>query len=311
MLTKLVPLAFAISLLSVLEATTIGRVYAGSSYSDNQEVYGLGMSNFLVSFVGGMPSSGSFSRSALNYVSGARSRFAAIFSGLWLLMIVILLGFWVAKIPVAALSALMLFTAYSLINFKNLKICLKATRVDATVVIITFLASMIFSLDVALYVGVVLSIILYLRQAATPHLVEYTFTQQGKLRPMDVEDQRPDPHICIVHAEGELFFGAADVFQVKLRHIAEEESTRVVILQIMNARHIDASVCMVLQQVNDYFKRIGCYLLISGVTAGVREVMQNAGLIKALGEDHLFSANERVPSGPTRDAYAHAKSLLS
>jgi MFS superfamily sulfate permease-like transporter len=83
-LTKIIPLVFAIALLSVPEATTIGRNYTNSKeppYNDNQEIYGLGISNFLSAFFGAMPSSGSFSRSALNKAAGAQIRFSAILSG--------------------------------------------------------------------------------------------------------------------------------------------------------------------------------------------------------------------------------------
>lgn len=312
-LINIIPLAFAITLLSVLEITSIGRGYASAKdppYSDNQEVYGLGVSNFLCSFLGSMPNSGSFSRSALNKAGGAKTRFAAMISGVFVYVFVLLLSDYVGKIPLAALSALMIFTAYSMINFKHLLICLRATRIDAFVVIATIGASLVFPLDVALYVGVVLSVVLYLKQAAVPDLVEYTFNNQGKLRQMEAEDVRPDSRICIIQPEGELFFGAADPFQTKLRQVAEDEDLKVVILQMINARHVDATICLALKQLATYLQKTGRHLLIASVTPDVLHVMREAGLMDKLSSQRIFPANEQVPSAPTRSAYAFAKELL-
>lgn len=313
-LPKIVPLAFAISLLSVLEVTAIGRMYTKAKerlYNDNQEIYGLGISNFFSSMLGGMPSSGSFSRSALNYAIQSKTRFAAIFSGVFLFVFVVSLGFFVTQIPLAALSALMLFTGYTMVNFKNLFICLKATLFDAMVVLATFISSLIFTLDVALYIGVILSIVLYLKQAAVPYLVEFAFNNVGKLRPLDPDDERPDPRICIIQTEGELFFGAANLFQTKLRNIAEDESIKVIILQLLNIRRLDASVCLALRQVLDYLKSTNRILMLAGVTSEVYAVLHDSGLLEEIGEEHCFIANEQLPSEPTRTAYALAKLIAS
>ncbi len=311
-LTKIVPLAFAITLLSVIEATAIGRSYASAKdppYNDNQELYGLGVSNTISSFLGAMPSSGSFSRSALNVATGAKTRFAAILSGVILFLFVITLGFLVTKIPIAALSALMLFTAYTMVNFKHLVICLKATHMDAFVVVVTFISSLLFTLDVALYVGVAVSIVLYLKQAAIPSLVEYSFNNVGKLRTLEVDEERPDPHICIVQVEGELFFGAADLLQTKLRQIAEDENLKVIILQLLNTRNVDASVCLALRLVHKYLKTTQRHFMLSGVSPEFWEVLQQSGLLKEIEEENCFPANEQLPSEPTRKAYALAKNL--
>ncbi len=166
-LLKAVPLALAITLLSALEVTSIGRLYAGSyqqHYSDNQEIFGLGVSNFFSAFLGAMPSSGSFSRTALNASLGAVSRFAAIFSGLFLYIIVALSGFLAAKIPLAALSALMLLTAYSMIYFEQIRVFFLSTIIDRVVISVTVISSLLFPLDVAFYIGIATSIALHLKK---------------------------------------------------------------------------------------------------------------------------------------------------
>jgi sulfate permease, SulP family len=312
-MNKILPLAFAIMLLGVLEATAIGKSLVGvhdASYSVNQEIFGLGVSNFASSFFGAMPSSGSFSRSALNYYCGAKTRFAAILSGVVLFIIVMALGFLVTKIPLTALSALMLYTAYTMVNFKHLYLCLKATKTDALVVLVTVISSLLFSLDVALYVGVVLSVVFYLKQSSTPYLIEYTFNKIGKLRAMETDDERLDQRIRIIHIEGELFFGAADLFQTTIRKVLEDEDIQVIILQIKNARHFDATACLALEQLYEYLKRTNRYLLASGVTPEVWKVLDDSGLIEEIGKEHFFLVNDQLPSESTRNAYAYAKTLL-
>ncbi|MCB1180450.1 MAG: SulP family inorganic anion transporter [Chlamydiia bacterium] len=313
LLGNLIPLAFAITLLSVLEATAIGRNYHKASdppYSSNQEVLGLGIGNLLSSFLGAMPSSGSFSRTALNVSLRAGSRFAAVLSGMILLIFSLLFGFLVAKIPLGTIAALMMLVAFEMINFKNLLFCLRATRIDSLVVIFTFASGLFFNLDIALYIGVILSIVLYLRQAATPLLVEYSFNNIGKLRPIEQEDERLDPRICIVQAEGELFFGAADILEMKLRELSEGESIRIIIFQLFNTRSVDASICLVLKKLHRYMRSEGKVLLASGVNKEVWKVMRSAGLIGEMGEERFFKTNEQLPSEPTRSAYAFAKTLI-
>lgn len=312
-LISVFPLAFAIAIISILEATSIGRYYVRSKeppYRDNQELFGLGVSNFFSAFLGAMPSSGSFSRTALNRVLNAKTRFAAIYSGIILFGIVMLLGFYVQKIPIAALSALLLYIAYTMINWRDLTLCLRATTTDFLVVVVTFLASLVFTLEVALYTGIVLSIILYLKRASEPLLIEYDFNNIGKLRPLEEDEERLDPRICILQAEGELFFGAANVLQSKIRSIAEDEGLEVIILQLFNVRTIDASICLALRQILRYLQGTDRVFMITGVTRSVLRILHTTGIDSEIGRENIFMANERVPSEPTRNAYAQAKRIV-
>ncbi len=313
-LTKLIPLAFAIALLSVVEVTAIARAYTTSKdapYNDNTQVLGLGFSNFFSSFFGAMPSSGSFSRTALNEATGAKTRFAPIFSGLFVLLLIIVFQSLVTKVPLTALAALMLLTAYTMVNFKDLFVCVKSQLSDATVLIVTFVSSLIFTLDVALYIGVALSIAVFLKHASKPSFVEYTFTPAGKLRFLESEDLRPDPRIAIIQAEGGLFFGSIDLFQTKIRQLAEEENIHVIILQAINEKYIDASACLALKQLNDYLSNKGILFLMSAVTPEVEKVLRSSSVISAMGEEHFFKADFETPSKATRDAYAEAKRHLT
>ncbi|MCH9611139.1 MAG: putative sulfate transporter [Chlamydiales bacterium] len=312
LLLAAVPVAFAIALISLLEATSVGRYYTRSKeppYRDNQELFGLGIANFFSAFLTALPSSGSFSRTALNRALNAKSRFASLLSGLVLLLIVLALADSVAKIPTAALSALLFYIAYSMVNVKDLSLCFKATRTDRFVLIATFLASLTFALDVALYIGIILSIVLYLKEASVPVVIEYDFTSSGKLRPMEPDDQRQDPRVSILQTEGHLFFGASEVLQTKIRRLSEDDEVKVVILQLFNVWTIDASICLALRQIHRYLKATDRKLMITAISPEVKKILHKSGVDKEIGLENIFLANDQLPSEPTRAAYAQAKSI--
>ena len=110
-MNNLLPVAFAIALLSVMEATSTAKSIAASSgqhLSINQEIFGLGLGNFFSAFIGAMPVSGSPSRTALNYESGAKTRLAALFNSLFVYLIIVAFGFLIRHIPVTAFAALLI-----------------------------------------------------------------------------------------------------------------------------------------------------------------------------------------------------------
>jgi SulP family sulfate permease len=109
--------------------------------------------------------------------------------------------------------------------------------------------------------------------------------------------------------EGELFFGAADLFQEQVRRQAEDENIRVFILRMKNARHLDASTVMALESLHDYLRKSGRHLLISGCTSDVCRVLRNSGLLKEIGEENIFAV-ETNPTLSTRKALLRARQLL-
>ena len=97
-------------------------------------------------------------------------------------------------------------------------------------------------LNTAIYVGVGTSIILFLKKVARPEMVEYTFNKEGQLAEMDKPEQRSVPQVSIVHVEGELFFGAADLFHDQMRRICEEPNLKIVVLKMRNAHNLTPRV---------------------------------------------------------------------
>lgn len=314
-MNNLLPVAFAIALLSVMEATSASKSIAASSgqhLSTNQEIFGLGLGNFFSAFIGAMPVSGSPSRSSLNYENGGKTRLAAIFNSLSVWLILFAFGFLIRHIPVTAFAALLIVSASNIVNLKQLFLCLKATRSDASVLMLTLLSCVFLSLDIAFYMGVVMSITLYLKKAAIPQLVEFTVDEAGILHSVEHVHQHEPRKIRFIKVEGELFFGAADLFQSTLKSITEDDTTtRVIILQLKNARDIDATACLALQQLYEYLKNSGRHLVGCGITHQIWDVLSDSGLVELIGKSNLFIFDEKHPQLSVQKAFLRAHVLVN
>lgn len=315
--------AFAIAFLAALENTVMSKSLAsraGDRPDMNQDMLSLGIANIASSFIAPMPASSSLTRSALNYDSHAKTRLASIFSGILALGgIFFLLRFpLVQNIPKASLAALVMGIALSLINWKNIRICLLSTSDDAIVVVTTCSATLFTRLDYAIFIGVILSLMLFLRKVSKPHLVEYDLSDEGTLRELEHKDARSHPAISIVHVEGELFFGAADLFRTQVQRTMADSNLKVIILRLKNARHLDATSVLALQDLIKHTRRQGCFVLISGATRDVYKVLKKSGVLETIqegcnrkkGETNLFMNFRANPNLSTRDALARAQELL-
>ncbi len=312
-MNALLPTAFAIAVLSVMETSSAAKSVAANSgqrLSNNQEILGIGLGNLTSSLIGGMPVSGSPSRSSINYQSGAETRVSAILNVFFVMLTLIIFNYFIGLIPLPALAALLLFTAISVVNRNQFLLCFKATRSDALVLGVTVLSCIFFSFDIAFYIGVGMSITLYLKKAAIPQLVEFEVDDDGELKNINHCKIQAHRSIRVIKVEGELFFGAADLFQSTLKAIAEDDThTKVIILQLKNARDIDATVCLALQQLHNYLRSSGRHLLACGLTEPIWDVLNDSGLIDKLGKDNLFVFDERHPQQYMQKAIQRAKEL--
>lgn len=313
LLNKVFPSAVAVSFLAILEVFSISRNFAaksGHTVQVNQDVFGLGVSNALLSFISGtLPSSGSATRTTLSYRLHAKTRLAAIFSGIITAIVIFFCWPLVQHIPLAALAALLMTTVPTLMNWKEIKLCFRATQEDAWVFTITFISCLIFSLDVAFFVGIVISIGTFLRKSSTPHLVEYAFNAKGRLI---IVSPKEDVHrkVRIIGIAGELYFASADVFQSALQAVAEDRNVQVIVLRLNNIYHMDASMCFAILRLFETLKASGRFLVISGLTEEVWHVFHRAGLVKQIGLDNLYFTDETNPQFSTWKACLHAQDLV-
>ena len=327
-ISALMAVAFAIAFLACLENTVMAKSIAsrtGDRAEVNQDMFAVGIANVASAFTGGMPASGSLTRSVLNFASGALTRFASIFAGLMVLIAALIIAwlpaFGIALIdyvPKSALAALVIAIAIGIINPTNIRICLRSTPDDAAVLVTTFFSTLIAPLHIAIFIGVALSITLFLRRASKPHLVEYEFSDEGELREMGEKRKRPNPAISIVHVEGDLFFGAAELFRNQLQRTAADPSLHILILRLKNARHLDATSVLALEELIKFMRSDGRHVLISGAPREVYKVLKNSGVLEVVqegadrskGESNIFLYRASNPNIATRDALKRAQQLL-
>jgi len=312
-ISQLASPAMAITLLATLEGVSIGKYLAARSGDDlnsDQQTLSQGFANCCCAFFSAMPCSGSLTRSVLNFTSGAKTPIASLFSGSVCAIVILSCGPLIGYVPKPVLAGLIIIVGFSLINLRNIRICLKSTRSDAVVFLVTAISALFFPLDVAVYIGVGISIALFLRKVSQPQLVEYTFNPQGTLVELEGKTERSDPHISIIHVEGELFFGAADLFRDEIRRVCADPSLKVVILRLKNARHLDATSIFALDQLVRSLHEVGRTLIISGAQRDVFKVLINSGLIETIGRENIFKARSQNPNLSTKQALERARELM-
>lgn len=305
-------MALAVAILGMLEAVSIAKSLAarsGQPIDPNQELVGMGLGNIVCSTFGAMPGSASFLRSAANLQSGGRTHLATVFSCGFILLLVLVFSPLLHYIPVATLAAYLVTIAFRLINPAQVAVARRATRSDAAVFWVTLAAALFLQLDTAIYVGVGLSLLLFLNKASTPALVEYAFNDLGQLAAVDKGTPRNNPQVSIVHVEGDLFFGAADLFQDQVRQLAADPRIRIVVLRLKNARHLDATTVLSLLQLHEYLRTTDRHLLLSGVGPDVERVLTNSGALAKLGAGNVFVAEDN-PTLSTKRALERAQQLL-
>jgi sulfate permease, SulP family len=246
--SQLAPDALAIAFLGLLEALAIAKSIAlqtGQSLDFNRQCLAEGIANLAGGFFRCLPGSGSLSRSAINYQSGGATRVVGIMTAGVVALAVLALAPLARFVPKATLAGLLLLTAIRLIEPQRLLYTMRASRQDAAVLLMTIASALAFGLDIAILLGVALSIVLYISRAARLKCVELVVDRDGVVRERLPADQ-PTSKFILYDLEGELFFGAAPHLDRCLDTIVrriEQQRLSHVVLRLKRVRHPDA-VCL-------------------------------------------------------------------
>lgn len=218
--------ALAIAMLGLVEAVSIARSVAtksGQRIDGSQEFVGQGLANLVGSFFSSYASSGSFTRSGLNYAAGAITPMAAIFAALTLALVVLLIAPLAAHLPIAAMAAVLLVVAWRLIDFHQIKTILTTSKRETSVLLTTFFATLFVELEFAIYVGVMLSLIIYLMRTSQPAIVSRVPDPNSPNRHFVSDANLQEcPQLKIARVDGSLYFGAVDHVQEQLHYLAEK-----------------------------------------------------------------------------------------
>ena len=225
-LRKLGGIAFALAIVALGQTISLGRTVAnrhGEPFDPNRECLGQGLSNIAGAMFSCMVSSGSINRTAMSEQSGARTPLAAVFSGLMVIVLLVLAAPVLAHISVGAIAGLLLVVAWGLIEPAQWRRVLRLDRTEAAIALGTFIATLTFSLEAAVLGGVTASLVTYLYRSARPSLRTMGFDKRfddDERRPFVIIDGAPAgtlpecPQLKLLRMEGSVYFGA-------VAHVAE------------------------------------------------------------------------------------------
>jgi len=289
LLRQLAPGAMALGLLGLVEAVSIARSVAtrsGQQIHGNQEFIGQALSNILGSFSSSYATSGSFTRTGVNYEAGATSPLAALFAAVFLALIVLLFAPLAAYITLPSMAAILLMVAWNLIDWHHIKIIYRAGKNEAMVFGVTFAATLLLPMEFAIYLGVLLSLVLYLRRTSQPNI---TALASGRGAKKLVDAQRSNLPECdvikIVRIDGALFFGAVDYVQTTLMAIPQKH----VLIVASGINFIDLAGTELLANEAKRLAAKGGGLYLCNVNGRVIKPIIRNGHLSTIGKRHIFS----------------------
>lgn len=294
-LAVLMPVAVACTVLSLVESSAVARSIAartGQRIDASTEFVGQGLSNVVAGLWGGYPVSGSLVRSALNERSGARSRVAGVLTGTMMIGVLLAFGSVLDHTPIASLAGLLLVVAWDLVDVPRIVRTMRTSRSDALALSATVIGTWTLELDTAIYLGVGVSVIAFLRRARVMVLREIILDDRGRWQECHLGDDCVEgrlPGIRILQAEGPLFFGAAGELMSALEDVLRDPAApvRVLVLRLRRAQGMDATVAGALAELAILAEQQSRHLMLVGLDERKQQVLRRSGAARAFPAEHL------------------------
>lgn len=293
---ELIQPAFTIALLCGIESllsAVVADGMIGGNHRSNMELVAQGIANIGSSIFGGIPATGAIARTATNVKNGGRTPVAGIVHAFSLMLIMLFFGKWAAFIPMATLAGILVVVAYNMCEWRNFISVFKGPRSDAAVLVTTFLLTVLIDLTVAIEIGMVLAILLFMRK-----MIKFSNVNIMERDPDEniVDDESIDNYsiprdVEVFEITGPLFFGAAYKFKDAIRIM--EKPPRVLIIRMRQVPIIDATGIKTLEEVYSESKHRGTKLILSEVhSEQVLSELQSARLLFAIGKANVTSSFE-------------------
>ncbi|WP_114638021.1 SulP family inorganic anion transporter [Desulfolucanica intricata] len=300
--------ALVIAIIGLVEAVAISKAIAaqtGQKINPNTEFIGQGIANMGGGFFSCIAGSGSFTRSAVCFQNGGVTRLAGVLCGIITLVVLIFLAPYAKYIPNAALAGVIMTVAYSMIDKKAIRKVLKTNKNDAFVLCITFLMTVLApELEYAIYSGVALSLLLYLKDTASVSVKRLVPVKDSNGKFVEYEvgakyDQSQSSPISIIQIEGNLYFGSSSDLESKLD--AAHSDSKVVIVRFKGVSAIDITSLEIIENFVHKTLHEGKKVMLYGVNQQVKEQLEKGHVISLVGEDNVFMSEEDmfVPSAKT------------
>ena len=290
---QLAPVTLAATLFALTEAVSIARSLGARAHQHvdgNQEFIGQGLSNIAGSFFSGYVATGSFNRSGLNFQAGARTPMAAVFAGVLLAGVVVLVAPLAAYLPNAAMAAILFLVAWGLIDFHAIQNILRTSRSETGVLAVTFFSTLFLELEFAIMSGVLLSLALYLNRTSRPKLVTRVPDPRTPGRDFVTDPSLPEcPQMKLARLDGSLFFGAVSHVAETLAKMEQQNPTqRHLAISATGINFIDVAGAEFLEQEASRRRSLGGGLYLIRLKPGVREPLTRGGYIEHIGKENLF-----------------------
>ncbi len=296
---RLLPVAFTIAMLGAIESLLSAMVadgVIGDRHDSNTELIGQGIANVVVPFFGGIPATGAIARTMANINNGGRTPVAGIVHTVVLLMVLLFLGGLVGAIPMPCLAGVLIMVAYNMSGWRTIRSMCRLEMSGTVVLFTTLLLTVIFDLTIAIEVGLVLAIGLFLKRIMESTHISVLHDEMEIHHDGERDERLVIPaHTEVYEIEGPFFFGIATKFE-EMARMRDAEPIRIV--RMRKVSFIDATGLHNLEIFITASLRQGQRIILSGVHAAVRTEIERSGLIELVGEenvlDHIHKAIKRA-----------------
>lgn len=293
-LKALIGPAFTIALLGGIESllsAVVSDGMIGDKHNSNAELIAQGVANMGSSLFGGIPATGAIARTAANVKNGGRTPISGIVHSITLLLIMLVFMPLAKFIPLTTLSAILIIVSYNMSEWRTFKAILKAPKSDIAILLTTFFLTVLFDLVIAIGIGMLVSMCLFMRRVATSievnELNESDCSDKSNID-TDMENLKVGENVLVYDIRGHLFFGAVDTFMNTMKEINDD--AKVLVLRMRHTKTLDVTGYKQIKNIALSCKSRNMTLIISELQEQPKKVMRLMGFIDNLGEDH-FATN--------------------
>ncbi len=293
-INMLLPSAFTIAVLGAIESllsATVADGITGSHTNSNTELIGQGLANIAVPFFGGIPVTGAIARTMTNITNGGSTPIACIIHALVLLLIFLFAMPLINYVPLATLAAVLMVVAYNMSGWRTVVGIFHAPKSDISVLIVTFLLTVIFDLTIAIEIGLLLAVVLFMRRVTENTQIKVYSEKLDIAEGTDIDTHEVlnvAHGVSVYEIDGPFFFGVATKFDEMMRS-AMRDKPLVRIIRMRKVPFIDATGIHNLEILVNASHKEGIHVVLSGVNDNVRESLEHAGIDKLIPEDHICS----------------------
>ena len=306
----LLPSAFTIAILCAIESllsATVADGVTGSHTNSNTELIGQGIANVVVPFFGGIPVTGAIARTMTNITNGGRTPVAGIIHTVVLLLIFLFLMPLINMVPMACLASVLIVVSYNMSGWRTVVGIFKSPKSDISVLLVTFLLTVIFDLTIAIEIGLLLAIILFLRRVMENTQIKVYSEQLDVAEGTDATTHEVldvSRGVEVYEIDGPFFFGVATKFDEMMRSTLGTKPI-VRIIRMRKVPFIDATAVHNLEILIKSSQSDNIHIVLSGVNQQVRQVLLKAGIDTMIGEDHICDNISRAVVMANRIADKH------